>query len=71
MEIEIDLENVTWDYVSHRAWNDDRLNILELDVEDGDNLDKIARFFAKTVDKITKSLAYGQKLQIDLFSGIR
>ena len=59
MEIEIDIENVTWDYVSHRAWNDDRLNILELSVEEGDNLDKVARFFAKTIDKITKSLTYG------------
>jgi len=72
MEIDIDIDDVRWDYKSFREWNDRRLECLdEADVDDIDGLNMIAKFFAKTIDRLAKNLAFGKKTRIELFDGLR
>lgn len=73
MEIDIDIENVRWDFKSFREWNERRLEVLsdECDVDEIDGLNMLAHFFAKTIDRLAKNLAFGRKTRIELFDGLR
>jgi len=71
MPIEIDINLVTWDYRTFREWLEEKNDVEELDIDEEDNLNKIARFIAKTVDKLSKNLATGAKTRIELVDGVR
>ena len=71
MPIEIELSAVTWDYNSFREWVEEKNDIEELDIDEGDNLDRVARFIAKTIDKLSKNLDKKRKTKIELFDGVR
>jgi len=71
MPIEIDINLVTWDYRTFREWLEEKNDVEELDIDEEDNLNKIARFIAKTVEKLSKNLATGAKTRIELVDGVR
>jgi len=71
MPIDIDIRLVTWDYKSFRHWLEEKNDIEELDIDEDDNLDRVARFIAKTMDRLSRNLAAGTKTRIELFDGVR
>ena len=71
MDINIDVAVVTWDYKSFREWLEEKNDIEELDIDEDGNLDRVARFVAKTVDRLSRNLAAGTKTRIELFDGVR
>jgi len=71
MPIDIDRELVTWDYKSFREWLEAKKEAEQADIDEPEGLDAIAQFFAKTIDKLSKNLAFGKKTRIELFDGVR
>jgi hypothetical protein len=71
LPIEIPIEHVTWNYKSFREWEEERNDLEMLDIDEGNNLDRVARFIAKTVDRLSKNLAKGKRTRIELFDGVR
>ena len=71
MPIDIDIRLVTWDYKSFRHWFEEKNDIEELDIDEDDNLDRVARFIAKTIDRLSRNLSNGTKTRIELFDGVR
>lgn len=71
LPININEVDVTWNYKSFRDWIEEKNDIEEIDIDEGDNLDRIARFVAKTIDRLSKNLAAGTKTRIELFEGVR
>ena len=66
------MQDVTWNFPSYKKWEEERRELMNLpDINEIEELNRIAQFFAKTVDKISKCLAYGQKLPLALFEGLR
>ena len=71
LPIEIDINDVTWNFRSFREWEEERNDIEMIDIDEDDNLNRIARFVARTVDKLSKDLHKGNKTRIELFDGVR
>ena len=71
LPIEIDINDVTWNFRSFREWEEERNDIEMIDIDEDDNLNRIARFVARTVDKLSKDLHKGTQTRIELFDGVR
>jgi len=59
LPIEIDMNDVTWNFRSFREWEEERNDVEMVDIDEGDNLDRVARFVARTVDRLSKDLHKG------------
>lgn len=59
LPIQIDLVDVTWNFETFRDWEEERNDIEMIDIDEDDNLKRIAMFVAKTIDRLSKNLAKG------------
>ena len=65
--IDIPMDRVKWDFPTYKDWYQEKNDILEMGRNDKDAMDRVASFFAKTIDKITTHLAERRKLPIEIF----